>query len=183
MITKFNICAISGDPMNLIYGTHNQTHQNGIDHLCEPSNTKICFINSTIRPLHTNIAPKTPATTIGFGPHYHTPAYTTVYPFSPVNQRLQKLFQPAFNGCQVTADTTTSDNPLLVKNDFEISKLLPLLPNLTLKNDTLIFLNIFYDKITLNLTASINKSHPILPYSYHIDASKSLLRLLVSSVL
>ena len=38
------------------------------------------------------------------------------------------------------------------------------------------------DDITLNLTSSIKKPLPILPYFHHIDTSKSLLQLLVSSV-
>ena len=39
-----------------------------------------------------------------------------------------------------------------------------------------------HDEITLNITASINKSRPILPDFHHIDPSKYLLHLLVHSV-
>ena len=139
------------------------------------------FINSTIQPLHTNTPPKTPVTTIGFGPLFHNPSATTVYPASCIEQRLQQHFQPAITGCQVLEDTTTPYTPLQAKNGYDLSKVLTLLRNLTLKDDTLIALN-FSDEITLNLKASIKKSRPILPDLNHIDPSKSLPHLLVPSV-
>ena len=49
------VFVISGDPMYLIEGTPNQTHQSNIDSLHEPSDPEIFFINSTIRPLHTKM--------------------------------------------------------------------------------------------------------------------------------
>ena len=67
------------------------------------------------------------------------------------------------------------------QNFCDLSKLLPLLPNLTLKDDTLIALKYIYDKITLKLTASIKKSRPIVPGFDHIYIYKSLLNLLVPS--
>ena len=40
-----------------------------------------------------------------------------------------------------------------------------------------------YDEITLNLTSSIKKSCPIIPYLHHSCPSNSFLRLLVPSML
>ena len=65
--------------MYLIEGTTNQTNQENINSLLENSNPKLFLINSTIRNLHTNTAPKNPATTIVFGTHWHTPATKTIY--------------------------------------------------------------------------------------------------------
>ena len=85
------------------------------------------------------MTPKKPVTTIGFGPHFHTPATTTIYPASPFDQRLQRIFQPADTDHQFVADNTTADNPLLAQNGCELSKIIPLLRNLNLKDDTLIY--------------------------------------------
>ena len=75
---------------------------------------------------------------IGFCTHYYTPGAKTSYPASPVNKLLQHHFQPAVDGCQIIADITTADIPILVPNGCNLSKLLPFLRNLTLKDDTLI---------------------------------------------
>ena len=72
------IFTISGDSMYPIEGKTNQTHQSKIDSLREPYDAEMFFINSIIWPLHNNTNPKTPATTIGFSPHCHTPSTTTV---------------------------------------------------------------------------------------------------------
>ena len=77
-------------------------------------------------------------TTIEFGIYFHTIATTTVYPASHVDQRLQLRFQPAVTGCPIIAENTTADTPFLEENDYDFSKLLPLLCNLTLNDDTLI---------------------------------------------
>ena len=113
IITRVMVFIIYGDPMYLVKVTHNQNHQSNIDSLHEPSDPEIFFIKSNIWPLHTNMSPKKPVKTIGFGPHWHTPATTTVYPTSPVDQRLQQHFQPAITGYQVMAENTTADTPLL----------------------------------------------------------------------
>ena len=105
------IFTISDDPMYLIEVTSNQNHQAKIDLLREPSNTELFFIESTIWPLHTNTAPKQPATTIGFVPHCHNPETTTVSTASPVDQCLQQFFHPYFTRHQVITDTTTSNTP------------------------------------------------------------------------
>ena len=69
IITKVIVFAISGDPMYLIEGTPDQTHQAKIDSLRKPSNTKMFFVNVTIQLLRTNTSPKKTATTTVFGPH------------------------------------------------------------------------------------------------------------------
>ena len=89
--------------MYLIEGTQNQSHQANIDYIHGPSDTEMFMINSTIQPVHINTKPKTSVTTICFGTHYHTPETTTVYPTSPVDQRLQRQFEPATNGFKCTA--------------------------------------------------------------------------------
>ena len=101
------------------------------------------FINSTIWPLRTN----TYVTAIGFSPHFHTPATTTVYFTSPFNQHLQRRFQPSVTGRQVISDNATANTPLLTQNGCDHSKLLPLLRNLTLKDDTLIAIIVFMVKL------------------------------------
>ena len=154
--TKVIICSISGGPKYLIEGTPTQTQQENIDYLRKPSGTKIFIINNIILPFHTNTAPPQPVITIGFGPHCHTPETTTVYLSSSVYQSIQHLFWPAITGYQIILDTIIFDNSLLEENGCELSKLLPLLRNLTLKNDTLISQN-QYDNITLNLTYSIKQ--------------------------
>ena len=121
------ILSISGDPMYLIEDTPNQSHQENIDSLCEPSDPNIFFINITIRPLHINISPPTHATAIGFSPHFHNPETTTIYPTSTVDQRFQQRFQQAVTGCQIIADNTNTDIIFLAENGCDISKLLPLL--------------------------------------------------------
>ena len=63
-ITKVMICSISGDLMYLIEGKLNQYQQEKFDFLCGNSDPNIFLINITIRPLHTNTKPQTPATTI-----------------------------------------------------------------------------------------------------------------------
>ena len=55
---KVMFFTIYGDPMYLIEGTPNQTHQHNIDSLREPSDSELFFINSTIRPLNINTSPK-----------------------------------------------------------------------------------------------------------------------------
>ena len=77
-------------------------------------------------------------TTIEFGIYFHTIATTTVYPASHVDQCLQLRFQPAVTGCQIIAENTTADTPFLEENDCDLSKLLLLLYNLTLNDDTFI---------------------------------------------
>ena len=57
----------------------------------------------------------------------------------PVDQRLQRQFQPAATGHQHIPYNSTADMPLLVENVCGISRLLPLLRNPYLKDDTLIF--------------------------------------------
>ena len=143
--------------MYLVEGTLNKYHQENIDSIHEPSDPEMIFINSTIQTRHTNTSPQTPTKAIGFGPHCHTPATTTVYPDSPVYQRLQQRFQPAVTRRQIIVENTTDDTPLLAENFCNLSKFLTLLRITALKDDTQISLRIFYDEITLNLTASINK--------------------------
>ena len=133
--------------MYLIEGTTNQYHQTKIYSLRKTSYPDVFIINSTIRPLHTNITPKLPAKTIVYSTHFHTPATTTVYPSSPVYQRLQRQFQPVITDCKHISDNTTADTPLLAKNECDLSKLLPLLNNLTLKDDTLIALKAYTMKL------------------------------------
>ena len=58
IITQVMVFSISGDPMYLIEGTPNQTHQSVIDSLHEPSDPEIFFINITIQTLHTNMHPQ-----------------------------------------------------------------------------------------------------------------------------
>ena len=136
------ICTISGETMYLIEGTTNQTHQANIYSLRETSDTDIFFIDSTICPLHTNMAPKTSATAIVFFPHCRTPSTTFFNPASPINQRLQQNFQPASTGRQVITENTTFDTLHLAQNGCDLSKILPLLYNLTLTDDTLISLKL-----------------------------------------
>ena len=124
--------------MYLIEGTTNQTNQEKIVSLCKPSDPDMFFINNTIQPLHTITAPPKPAETIGFRIHWHTPATTTVCPTYSVNQRLHQRFQPAITGRKIIMDNTTDDTPLLEENGCDLSKLLTLLDNLTLKDYTLI---------------------------------------------
>ena len=50
-------------------------------------------------------------------------------------------FQPAITCRQVVADMATGTTPLLEKNVCDLSKIPPLLRNLTLKDDNLIVLN------------------------------------------
>ena len=128
---------IYGDPMYLIEGTPNQTHQVNIYSIHEPSYTELFFVNSTISPLHTNTHPQTPVATIVLCPHCHTLTANNVYPASPVDQCLKQNFQPAFTGCKIIVDKTTSDTPFLEQNGYNLSKLPPLLHNLNLKYDTL----------------------------------------------
>ena len=117
------IFTISNETIYLIEGTINQSHQYQIDYQCEPSYTKLFFINWTIRPLYTNKSPKNPTTTIGFSHLWHNPSTKTIYHAPPFNQRLQHHFQPAVTGCQDIEDNT---------------KIIPLLRKLTLKYVTLI---------------------------------------------
>ena len=77
-ITNVMICTISGDPMYLLEGSPNQTHQANIDSIREPWNTEMFFINITVWYLHTSTAPNTPLITIYFRTHCHTPSTTTV---------------------------------------------------------------------------------------------------------
>ena len=170
------IFIISGYLMYLIEGATKQNHQDKIGPLRETSDPEMFFINSTISPLHTNTAPQTPEANISFGPHCHTSATNTDYPVFPVDQFIQQRLKPAVTGCQVLADNTTDNNPLLAQNSCEIYKLLPLLCKLTLKDDTLISLK-FYDEITLNLTKSTKKSRTILPDFHHIGTLKTFFTL------
>ena len=84
-------------------GTPNQSHQGNIDFLHEPSDIDFFFINSTIRPLHTNTAPKPPAKTIGLVP--------TDIPLQPLLLNPPPLqtnfFNRGFTGCQIIAENTT----------------------------------------------------------------------------
>ena len=136
------VCSITGNPMYLIEGTCNQYHQANINNLPESSYPKIFLINSTIRPIHNNTTPPKPVTTIGFGPHCHTPETTNFLPTYPVYQNIQQESQLVFTGCQIIAGKKNSDTPLLEENEWKISKILPLLHNPTLKDDTLIAQNI-----------------------------------------
>ena len=147
IISKVIIWFISGDPVYPIESTSNQYHQAKIDYLRKPSDPEKFFINSTIRPLNTNTTPKTPAETIGFGTHLHTPSTTTAYPAYPVDQHLQQRCQPAVTGYKIIAENTTHDTPILIENGCDLSKLLLLLRNLTLKDYTLIALKIVMIKL------------------------------------
>ena len=60
------------------------------------------------------------------------------------------------------------DTPLNEKVECDLHKMLPLLRNLKLLEDTLIELNIYYDDITLSLTASENINTPILLYFHQV---------------
>ena len=118
------------------------------------------FINSTIWPLHTNTAPKTHVTTIGFGPHCHIPATNNFYPTSRIGQN----FQTAFTVRQVLVENTTANIPLLAKNGCDLSKIIPLICNLTLKNDTLVSLKIWLNYPEHNsLHQSITSYSTLLP--------------------
>ena len=95
--------------MYLIEVTPHQYQQANIDNLRETSYPKMFFINSTTRPIHINTAPRKPAETIGFGPPCNTPTTTTVVHASPVEQHLQRQFQPSITGSQRISDNMTSD--------------------------------------------------------------------------
>ena len=132
--------------MYLIEGAPNQSHRSKIYYIREPSDPGIFLINSTIWPLYINTSQKT-VTTIGFGTHYHTPATTNVYHYSPVDQQLQQWFQPAIISHQIIADNTTYDTLILEENGCGLSKLIPLLRNLTLDDYTFISLKTIMMKL------------------------------------
>ena len=115
------IYTISGDPIYLIEGAPNQTHQANIYYIREPSDPDLFYVNITIWPLHTNTSQNKSATTIGFGTHCHTPATNTVFPASPIDPHLQHIFQPNITGFQFIADSATDDTPLLAKNGCDPS--------------------------------------------------------------
>ena len=125
IITKIVIFTISGDPMYLIEGTHNQTYQAKIASLFVPSYSKLFFINSTIRPLCTNTDPNKSATTICFGSQCHTSLTKTVHPTSPIYQQLKQHFIPALTVCQAIAENTTADTPLLAKMSVTFPNFFP----------------------------------------------------------
>ena len=125
-------------------------------------------MNITIRSLNINTAPNPPEPTIGFGNQWHNPATTTLYPASPVDQRIQQWFQPSVTGHQIIAKKTTADTPLLEENGCDLSKMI-LQPDHQLWHPNC---SNCIDKITLSLTAFIKKSIPILPDFHHINTSK-----------
>ena len=138
--TKIRIFSISGDTVYIIEFITNQSPQTGIDSICKPSDPNMFLINRTVPSLHTNNAPKTPATNIGFGLQCHTPVTTTVYPASHLEQCLRRQFHPAITGHQHIGENTTANRNILAENICDLLKIIPLLCNLTLKYDTLIAL-------------------------------------------
>ena len=160
-------------------GITNQTHQANIYSLCEPSNPKMFFINSTIWLLHTNKPPKTLTKTICFGLHCHNHSTTNVYPTQPVYQNLQQRFQPAVTSCQVIVDNTTADTPLMKKMAATFPNFFPSYATRPSRATPWL---IKKKEINLNLTAYINHSRPIIPAFHHIDTSRLLLLLLSPSM-
>ena len=80
---------------------------------------------------------------------------------SPLNQHLQPIFQHEVTGSRILAKTITEDTPLC--DNYDLARLILLISNLNLHNETLLGINNFYDEFTLALTASIKKSSkPIL---------------------
>ena len=175
------VFSVSGGSIYLIEVTSNQNHQSKIGSLHISSDPNMFSIDSIIRPLHTNTSPKISAKTIWSGPRWYYPETTTVYPSSPVNQCLQQRFWPAITGHQIIVGNTTTDTPVLAENECDLSKLLPLLCNLTLEYDTTIVLKMIMIKLLwpLSLHQEITSySTGLLPYY----TSKYLLWLLVTSV-
>ena len=93
---------------------------------------------------------------VGFGPHCFTLTNSYIYSASTINQCISPLFQAPVTGVQQILNKPADDNPLPGIGDCNLSKLIKLLRNLSLKDDTLIVLK-NYDGINLYLTASINK--------------------------
>ena len=82
----------------------------------------------------------------------------TFYPASPEDQILQHQFQPAVTGHQRIAENSTDNTPPpSQKMVATFTKIIPLLRNLHLKDETLIDMKNFYDDMNLNLMNSINK--------------------------
>ena len=70
------------------------------------------------------------------------------------------------------------DTPIL--GDCDIQKILPLILNLTLHDDTLLLLNNLYEVITLYLVVSIKQDFStILPYLLQVDPTTTLFDLIV----
>ena len=165
--------------MYLIECIPNQTHQDKINSICKPSKPEMFFHQQHHSASLYQHTPPKPATTIGFGPHWHTAATTNIFPASHIDQRLQHRFQPSVTGSQVIADNTNDDTPPVTKWLWPLQIYSPCTqPDPQGWHPAWNF----NDEITLNLTSFINKSHPILPHFYHIDTSKSLLHILFPSV-
>ena len=144
LITKVMSWSFSGDPMYLVEVSLKQTQQANIYSFRKPSNTEI-FSSTAPFGLYIPTHPKKTATNNDFGTNWHTPGNTTVYPASHVYQRLQQQFQQAVTGHQILANNTIADTPLLLENLCDLSKLIPVLRNFILKDDTLIDINQFND--------------------------------------
>ena len=136
--------SFSGDPMYLVEVSLKQTQQANIYSFRKPSNTEI-FSSTAPFGLYIPTHPKKTATNNDFGTNWQTPGNTTVYPASHVYQRLQQQFQQAVTGHQILANNTIADTPLLLENLCDLSKLIPVLRNFILKDDTLIDINQFND--------------------------------------
>ena len=104
---------------------------------------------------------------------YDPSSTSTAGPASSHNQSLPSLFQKKVTGTQIPTNNITIDKPLL--SECVLSRLLPLLLNLNLHDDTLIGIkNLYYD-INISLTDSIKKSsNPVLPIFHNVDPTTPL---------
>ena len=74
-----------------------------------------------------------------------------------MNQHVLTQFHPPpITGSQRISNNTSSNTPLLGKVYWDLDKLLPLLYNLKIQDDTLVGLKIYYGDINLSLNSSIN---------------------------
>ena len=97
---------------------------------------------------------------------------------SPFNKHPQPIFQHKVIRSHILTNKITVDIPIL--GECDINRILTLLHNLTLHDDTLLGIKNFYDNITLSLTKSINQdSAPNVPDLHQVDPTTTWFDLMV----
>ena len=98
-----------------------------------------------------------------------------------MNQHVLTQFHPPpITGSQRISNNTSSNTPLLGKVYWDLDKLLPLLYNLKIQDDTLVGLKIYYGDINLYLNSSINQTTPICPHLHQVYPNNPPYKLLVT---
>ena len=150
MITNAHPDSFNGGYAHTIKSKHIKLTIAWSDYIFEPTKSESHFVHPKIFSLHVKtkqIFLFNPISATGFGGKFGTTSgilYNPTFETYSLNQHISPI-----TSLQRISKKSSENNPLLGKSDCDLAKMLPLLQNLSLRDDTSIGLILLNDDINL----------------------------------